>query len=46
MSARTAHSVPHRAADPLAGLYPAIEPYHLGRLGVDARHDQIGRAHV
>ncbi len=39
MAARTAHSVPHRAADPLAGLYPAIEPYHLGRLGVDARHD-------
>jgi len=39
MVARTAHSVPHRAADPLGGLYPSIEPYHLGRLAVDARHD-------
>ena len=26
-------------ADPLGMLYPPIEPYHLGRLGVDARHD-------
>nr|WP_293273433.1 prolyl aminopeptidase [Nannocystis sp.] len=33
-----AHSVPHRV-DPLSALYPAIEPYHLGRLAVDARHD-------
>ena len=39
MAARTAHSVPHRAADPLGALYPAIEPYHLGRLAVDAQHD-------
>jgi proline iminopeptidase len=39
MVARTAHSVPHRAADPLGGLYPSIEPYHLGRLAVDAQHD-------
>ncbi|MBA3546300.1 MAG: prolyl aminopeptidase [Nannocystis sp.] len=39
MAARTAHSVPHRAADPLSALYPAIEPYHLGRLAVDAQHD-------
>ena len=27
------------AADPLRCLYPPIEPYHLGRLQVDARHD-------
>ncbi|HEY0136099.1 MAG TPA: prolyl aminopeptidase [Nannocystis sp.] len=26
-------------ADPLSMLYPPIEPYHLGRLAVDARHD-------
>jgi proline iminopeptidase len=25
--------------DPLRCLYPPIEPYHLGRLQVDARHD-------
>jgi len=34
----SAASVPHRV-DPLSALYPAIEPYHLGRLAVDARHD-------
>ena len=34
----SAVSVPHRV-DPLSALYPAIEPYHLGRLAVDARHD-------
>jgi len=31
-------SVPARD-EPLDGLYPPIEPYHLGRLAVDARHD-------
>jgi proline iminopeptidase len=34
----SAVSVPHRV-DPLSALYPAIEPYHFGRLAVDARHD-------
>ncbi len=29
---------PHRA-EPTDALYPPIEPYHLGRLGVDAQHD-------
>jgi proline iminopeptidase len=27
------------SVDPLPCLYPPIEPYHLGRLQVDARHD-------
>ena len=31
-------SVPARD-ESLGGLYPPIEPYHLGRLAVDARHD-------
>jgi proline iminopeptidase len=38
MAPRPAHSVPHRI-DPLSALYPPVEPYHLGRLQVDAHHD-------
>ncbi len=38
MAVRPAHSVPN-VADPLGVLYPSIDPYHLGRLAVDARHD-------
>ena len=38
MTVRPAHSAPHRQ-DPLAGLYPPIDPFHFGRLHVSGGHD-------